>query len=133
MITRDTDYAVRAVSFIACQTDGVISASDLVRKLGIPRPFLRKILQVLNRAKILRSYRGRGGGFELTRPADKILLVDLVKAFQGPFRITECYFRKKTCPKRAVCALRRRLDKIEKGVVDELSSISIKDIIRRKS
>ena len=64
LITRDTDYAVRALCFIGQRQKRLISASELVANLKIPRPFLRKILQTLNREGILNSYKGKGGGFE---------------------------------------------------------------------
>ena len=55
LITRDTDYAVRALIFIIKQKKEVISVNKLINNLKLPRPFLRKILQVLNKKGILNS------------------------------------------------------------------------------
>lgn len=60
LITRDTDYALRAVCFIARDKERVTSASELVKNLSIPQPFLRKLLQILSRGRILRSHKGQG-------------------------------------------------------------------------
>ena len=54
LITRDTDYAVRALVFIAKQKEEIVSVRDLVEKLKIPKPFLRKILQLLNKKGLLK-------------------------------------------------------------------------------
>ena len=55
LITRNTDYAIRALCYIAEQKQEVISADRLVKSLEIPRPFLRKILQTLTKAGLLNS------------------------------------------------------------------------------
>ena len=125
LITRDTDYALRALCFIAKHKKEIVPVSQLVEELKIPRPFLRKILQVLNREKILKSYKGQGGGFLLAVPARKITLMRLINIFQGPFRLNECFFKKELCPNTAKCGLKQRIDRIEKHLVKELSAINI--------
>lgn len=130
LITRDTDYALRALSFIAEQDEKIVTVSELVKELKIPRPFLRKILQLLNKKGVLKSHRGIGGGFLLTKPADKILLVDLMEIFQGPFSLNECLFKKIICPNMNKCALRKRIDKIEEQVALELETVSIASLMK---
>ena len=129
LISRNTDYAVRAVCYIARQREEVVSVTDLVRALNIPRPFLRKILQALNRRFILISHRGKGGGFQLARGADRIFLLDLIEAFQGPFRLNECTFKKEICPDRKKCFLKKKIDSIERHVYLELKPITIDSIL----
>jgi Rrf2 family protein len=130
LITRDTDYAIRALCYIAKNINEIISVRELVTKLKIPRPFLRKILQILNKKKLLKSSKGLGGGFVLSVPADKIFLLDLIKVFQGQFKLSECLFKKEVCPHTKICALRRKIDKIEKYVLKELKSVSIAYLLR---
>lgn len=50
---------------------------------GEPAPYLGKVLQKLARAGVLRSRRGRAGGFVLGRPAGEITLADIVLAVEG--------------------------------------------------
>ena len=130
LITRNSDYGIRAVCFMACEKGRMVSVPELVKELSIPRPFLRKILQVLGKKGIVRSYKGIGGGFKLARGAEDIAVMDLVEAFQGPVKVNECIFKKELCPNRARCALKKKIDKIEKHVVSELGSITIKDLMR---
>jgi len=130
LITRDTDYALRALCFIAGHKAEIVSAGRLVKKSKIPRPFLRKILQRLNRAGILKSYKGQGGGFILVTPAHKIFLLDLIKIFQGPLKLNECFFKKKTCPNTKTCKLRKKISNIEKYVVSQLKNFTIADLLK---
>lgn len=129
LITRDTDYALRALCFIASDKERIISVAELVRELKIPRPFLRKVLQALNRKKILKSHKGKGGGFLLAAPAPKIFLADLMEIFQGPLRLNECFFKKMACPDRKTCALKKKIDRIEKYVIKELNSINLASLL----
>ena len=129
LITRDTDYALRAVSFIAGQDKEKITVSKLVNELKIPRPFLRKILQSLNKSGILKSNRGIRGGFLLTKPASKIFLIDLMGIFQGPFRLNECLFKKLICPNIRTCALKKKINAIEKYVLSELKTITVESLL----
>ncbi|MFA5115054.1 MAG: Rrf2 family transcriptional regulator [Candidatus Omnitrophota bacterium] len=125
LITRDTDYAIRAISYIASTKKKMVSARDLVEVLKIPRPFLRKILQRLNRAGLLKSYKGQGGGFALEVPPQRISLMRLMNVFQGPFRLNECFFKKKRCPNLKRCRLKRRIERIERFIVKELKAIDM--------
>lgn len=126
LITRDTDYAVRALCFISTvHREEIVSVSKLVKELAIPRPFLRKILQILHKNGILKAYKGLGGGFQLAVPADKILLTDLIKIFQGSLKLNECIFKKKFCPNRNFCILKSKIDNIERHVLGELKTITI--------
>jgi len=129
LITRDTDYGLRAICCIARHKERIVPAAELVKQLGIPRPFLRKILQLLNAKGILKSYKGPKGGFVLSRPAARISLLDLIKIFQGPLQLNECLFKKSTCPRVSTCALRKKIKAIEKYVIRELKPISIATLL----
>ncbi len=129
LITRDTDYALRAICFIAKAKNRKISVSDLVKALNMPRPFLRKILQTLSNKGILCSCKGLGGGFILSKPIDKIFLMDLVLIFQGPLKLNECFFKKKKCPNETTCPLKKKISNIEKYVIRELNSITIASLL----
>jgi Rrf2 family protein len=130
LITRDTDYALRALLFLAKHKRVKFSVSDLVRELQIPKPFLRKIFQILNKEGIVYSSKGSGGGFLLAEPLDRIFLLDLMQILQGDFRINECFFKKIKCPNMKNCILRKKISNIEKYVIDQLKNISLASLIK---
>lgn len=125
LITRNTDYAIRALSYIARQGEKVISVSQLAKELKAPRPFLRKILQILNKKRILVSYKGQGGGFALAKNPDEIFLTDLIETLQGEIKLNKCLFKKMFCPDIKNCVLKKKVDEIERYVVSQLKSITI--------
>ena len=129
LITRDTDYAARALCQIARNENRITSVHELVDELKIPRPFLRKILQILNKAGLLKSFRGKNGGFILAFPPEKIYLVDLIRIFQGPLKLNECVFKKNLCPDTKSCILRQKINGIEKHVFSRLKSINIRSLM----
>ena len=131
LITRNTDYAVRALSCIAEQKEEMVSVSQMVKYLEMPRPFLRKILQILNKEGLLNSYKGKGGGFALALPPEKIFLIDVMKTFQGPIRLNECKFKKSDCPNIKNCLLKIKIGEIEKEVIKKLKLITIASIMKK--
>jgi Rrf2 family protein len=74
-----------AVGYIAKnQGDGVVLSQDVSRQYDIPLEYLLKILQQLVRANVLRSKRGPRGGFSLAKATNKITMLEIIEAVDGP-------------------------------------------------
>ena len=129
LITRDTDYALRALCFIAKEPKKMIAARKLFSELGIPYPFLRKIMQVLKHHGIVSSCKGQGGGFSLLVPTSRLYLKDIIRIFQGEFSLNECLFKKKICPGVSSCMLRRHILSWEKQLKENIESVSIESLL----
>ncbi len=130
LINRDTDYAIRALIYLARSPHQVSSVNTLVEDLQIPKAFSRRLLQILSKKGILQSAKGKGGGFRLRKSPARIKLKDLVEIFQRDFNENRCIFKKKICPDIGSCPLRHKIKGIEKRVVDELAAVSIADLIK---
>ncbi len=130
LLTRNTDYAVRAICYLASHDKEVVAVPALVKALKIPKPFLRKILQILNKEGVICSQKGIGGGFLLAKPAGKIFLVDLIRIFQGPVKLNECVLQKKICPNIKTCPLKKKIVNIERHVAKELNAITIGSLVK---
>ena len=130
LLNRDTDFAVKALLYISKQDPERVSVPELVNQLDIPKPFLRKILQILNREGVLNSFKGKGGGFVLAMPPEEILLTRLIDIFQKPVKLTECIFKNKICSDIGTCPLKKRIDAIEQHVISELEPITIESLLR---
>ena len=79
------EYAVRAMTQLASVTPGVpVKTDDLAKAQGIPAQFLVDILSALRADRLVRSHRGRDGGYELARPADQISIADVLRCIDGP-------------------------------------------------
>jgi Rrf2 family protein len=125
LITRDTDYSIRALIYIARNKDRIVSITELVKELDTPRPFLRKILQLLSARGVLKSYKGKNGGFALAKKPEKIYLLDLMEIFQGKFKLSECLFKKKICPNQINCELKSKLDSLGELVENKIKEITL--------
>ena len=134
LLTKESDYAIRALITIASATSSSSKASEIAREEGISWLFLRRLLQRLAVVGILTSQKGRSGGFSLARPPEKINLVDVITAFQGKVELSECLVRGKPCCRRPHCPVRKKLKALEKTIRDELAGISIAMLadLRRK-
>ena len=129
LITRNTDYALRALCYIAKQSKSKVTVEELVKKLGVPQPFMRKILQVLSKNKVLKSFKGFSGGFQLGISARKLFLIKIMRIFQGEIGLNACLLKKNICPNKGKCVLRRKLNSIEAGVIKQLKAINIAALI----
>ena len=79
------EYAVRAMVQLATVEDGVLAKTDdLAKAQGIPGQFLVDILSDLRTDRLVRSQRGRDGGYELARPAADISIADVLRCIDGP-------------------------------------------------
>jgi Rrf2 family protein len=86
-LTRASSYALQALAHMAAQGDNRPMASHhTAQARGIPEKFLLKILKPLVAAQILRSIKGPNGGYRLARPANKITLLEVIEAVDGPIR-----------------------------------------------
>lgn len=85
-VSRSTGYAILAVGYIAKnqKEQGIVLSQSISKAYGIPLEYLLKILQQLVRANVLRSKRGPRGGFNLSMPAKKINMLQIVEAVDGP-------------------------------------------------
>ena len=72
----------------------IVKVAELVRALGVPRPFMRKILQRLSKEKILKSSKGQAGGFKLKLLPAKIFIMQIMHIFQGQVGLNKCFLKK---------------------------------------
>src|ERR1700758_779677 len=79
------EYAVRAMVELANVEDGVLGKTqELAPAQGIPPQFLVDILSDLRNDRLVRSHRGRDGGYALARPAASISIADVLRSVDGP-------------------------------------------------
>jgi Rrf2 family protein len=79
------EYAVRAMVELASVDNGVlVKTEELAQAQGIPPQFLVDILSVLRNDRLVKSHRGRDGGYALARPAAAISIADVLRSVDGP-------------------------------------------------
>lgn len=129
LLTKNTDYAIRALLQLAQDPEDFISSRVISKKAHIPLPYLRRILNRLREEKIVIAKEGVDGGMKINRAPDKIRITSLIMIFQGEVSLLDCVFRKNICVNVKTCPLRRRIKKIENKVINELDGLTIGDLL----
>lgn len=113
MLTQRSRYALRALIFIA-GTDGEapVPISVIAADQKLPRKFLEIILLELKHGGLVNSYRGKMGGYRLTRPASEISFGEIIRLIEGPIALVPCvsltaYERCADCFDEATCVIRK--------------------------
>ena len=124
VVTRETDYALRALLALAGK-DGFVPVSVLAEAQGVPVLFLRKIMQQLHRAGIVDSRQGPFGGYRLAVPAGSVSLLNVLEAAQGPLVMNECFSEPAICDRTDECPVRRCLAELQALVAGKLSEVTV--------
>lgn len=97
-ITRQADYAVRAVLYLSqLGAEQRAATSQIAQEQSIPPSFLAKIVSQLSVAGLLQTSRGARGGVSLARPPEQISLLEVVEAIDGPILLNECVSNSGAC------------------------------------
>ena len=103
-ITRTADYGVRLMTRLAAAPPGArLTVAELAKASHSTIAFTGKIMQRLVAARLVISYRGFEGGFELARSADSITLLDILTALDGTLCINQCVAGGPGCEQAAAC------------------------------
>jgi Rrf2 family protein len=125
LLTKDTDYAMRALIHFARHPETTLTTREVSEKLGLSRPFLRKILQRLRRAGLLGSTKGKGGGFIMPKKTKRIPILELVRLFQGEADILHCSAPSGLCANAPGCAVHRKLTLLHRQFERDMALLDI--------
>ena len=120
-ITKQADYAVRAMAYLAkLKVNERAATSDIAKNQKIPPSFLAKIVSQLSVAGLLQTSRGARGGVSLARPADEISLLDVVEAIDGPILLNDCVGDNSACVFGTDCPMKPVWCDAQKELVNRL-------------
>jgi Rrf2 family protein len=129
MFSRAAEYSIRAMVFLAGQPSGKLSgAREISDAEQIPAPFLWKILQNLARRKLIRSFKGVRGGYELARPANEIALEDIVQATDGEDVVAGCVLGLAECSEDNPCPLHNSWKEVRAKMDEMLEETTLADL-----
>lgn len=134
MLSRSSEYAIRALTFLARQNDGRHHLSrDMAEELGLPAPFLGKVLQPLVTRGVLHSQRGRSGGFRLARPAHEVTLIEIVDAQETLGPAETCLLGQSECSDATACPLHTYWKAASGAFRERLVRTTLADLVRYAS
>jgi Rrf2 family protein len=132
-LSKKTEYALMAVKFIAKKTNGnSATAKEISEGYNIPYDLLSKVLQQLTKKKVIKSFQGIKGGYSLSKGPDNLTLIDIIRAVEPNYQITECMQKgrsEKDCTLLDCCMIRDPLAKVQKEIEKLFRSVTIYQIL----
>lgn len=131
MITREADYALRTIIFLAKNQDcSFCPTSEICEQMSIPYRFLRKISRSLVDSELVKAQRGKQGGLALAKKPENITLLDILKIFDPrTLSVNLCSKDPDLCQRHEICEAHNYFLKLQKKLENEFASVRISDFI----
>ncbi len=136
-LSRKGRYALRALYALAADdARGPVLIADLAEREKIPRKFLEAILLELKNAGVLKSKKGKGGGYSLARPPEKITMGEVIRIIDGPLAPIPCaseraFVKCEECVDETTCGTRQVMQKVRNAIAAILDGTTLADVQRQ--
>ncbi len=134
-ISTKGEYGIRAMLYIGMHSDqGPVTSHEIAKHQGIPEPYLRQILALLSKDRLIQSNRGPQGGHVLGRLASQITLRDILVTLEGQTTGIDqilslpCTIDVGT----EFCAIREVFLAVKKEVERILSQMTLEELVNRQ-
>ncbi len=132
-ITRQADYALRAMLYLARMKPDERSATSVIAEVQhIPPSFLAKIISQLSIAGLIHTSRGARGGVTLARQPSEISLLEVVEAIDGPILLNQCTGVQAICPFGDDCPIHSIWCDAQKQLVERLRATTYGSLIQKE-
>lgn len=137
MISKKTLYAFKALIHLAGTPSGEpVLIADLAKREAIPKKFLEFILLSLKKGGILNSRIGKGGGYSLALPTNRITIGAIVRILEGDLAPVQClsttnYARCDECFDEATCGIRLTMADVNNALNSVMDNLTLADMIER--
>jgi Rrf2 family protein len=135
MLTRSTEYAIRALVYVQLQNWKNLrpGVNEISREIEAPTAFTAKILHTLTSRKILESMKGRGGGFFFPENRSEVSLYQIIIVMEGDKLFTDCGFGLKNCNDTNPCPLHDRYVILRTELLTMAHSESVESLAQKIS
>ncbi|MBJ02985.1 MAG: Rrf2 family transcriptional regulator [Planctomycetes bacterium] len=129
-ISRSSEYAIRAMTYLAQKHgQGFQLSRDIAETLGIPGPFLGKILQPLVLRGLLHSQRGRSGGFHMIHRPTEVTLFQIVDAQEHLSATRKCLLGQAECSDERACPMHEYWDNCSESFLALLAQTTLQNVV----
>lgn len=133
-LTKKTDYALIALSYLARRLEGVMSARELAKVSQVPLPILTNILKTLAHAGMVVSERGSTGGYSLAKSPESISLDELITAIEGPVHFVQCVSagreaHRNPCELEPCCSIRQPAHRVHGRLKQFLETVTLAELL----
>jgi len=127
-ISKMTDYAIMVMVELHASYGEVLKAQALAERSRLELPTVSKVLKLLVKMNLVKSYRGTNGGYCLERKAQDISVAEIIAAIEGPIAMTECSVEEGLCAQEAICSLRGNWQRISVAVAKAMEDVSLAEM-----
>lgn len=139
MLTKKGKYGLKALVDLAQLAPGETAfITEIATRNNIPKKFLDAILLELRNAGVLRSKKGPGGGYSLSRPADEIRIGHVIRTLDGPLAPIRCASRTafepcEDCTDPERCNVRRSMTDVRDAIASILDNMTLAQFVEKES
>jgi Rrf2 family transcriptional regulator, nitric oxide-sensitive transcriptional repressor len=131
-LSQFTDYSLRVLIHVSLRDKELSSVKEIATAFDISQNHLGKVVNNLAKLGYLETFRGKGGGIALNKPAEKIGIGEVVRVTEN-LAIVECFpSGKQTCCIAGVCELQTILGKALQAFLGELDKVTLADLMKSK-
>lgn len=135
MLTKKGKYGLKALVDLARLGPGETAfINDIALRNNIPKKFLDTILLELRNAGVLRSKKGPGGGYSLSRSASEIRIGHVIRTLDGPLAPIRCASRTAyeacdDCSDPERCQVRRSMTEVRDAIAEILDNMTLEQFV----
>jgi len=134
IVRRNTDYALRAMVNLASHYGNEpISTRTVAAEEDISYQLACKLMQKLQKTRLVKSCMGPKGGFVLAREPSRISLLEVIEAIQGPVSVNRCLLGSDVCPKQADCQIRKKLERLQEYIENFLKDATLSKLLKSRN
>lgn len=132
LISSKGRYALRLMIYIAAfgDAEGKIALREVAAREDISLKYLEQLVRPLMHAGLLKSVRGKGGGYTLARPADEIRAGDILRAAEGSTAPVACEGLEGGCHRADLCSTVKFWTGLEEAIETYVDSVTLAELAR---
>jgi Rrf2 family protein len=129
-INLESDYAIRIIVFLA-KSKNKVDAKTIAENTGVSLRFSLKILRKLVASKVISSFKGSKGGYQILKEPEEITLRDIIRIVEGEYCISRCIDSECDCslPNQMPCKVKNAFYDISLQVRNQLEKIKISELL----
>lgn len=125
-------YGLRAlISIACCKESGGLLQKQIAKEQHLSNKYLDAIISALKSKGLITTFRGKGSGYKLTRPAEEITMFDIYTAFE-PVTVVECLDNPEFCELECCCAANQYWSEMKAEFIHVLKSKNLQEIARKE-
>lgn len=132
-IKNEVRYALQIVYYLTLHREkGIISSNEISEEEKIPRLFCLRIIKKLEKAGIVKIYRGSKGGYTLTRDPKRLTFRDVIEIIDDDIVLQNCIDSKTICTNRGEnCNIKLALKSIQEKLLQDFDEINFDDLVKK--